>query len=74
MVANRTRVVRPPRMTRGGRTERWPMEKAKRARKAETQAWSKNRGLIDKNRITRPTRPDERTPLIAKSAAIKGRG
>jgi len=28
---------------------------------------------MDKNRITRPTRPDERA-LIANSAAIKGRG
>jgi hypothetical protein len=24
------------------------------------EAWSKDRGLMDKNRITRPTRPDER--------------
>ena len=32
-----------------------------------------SRGPMDKNRITRPTRPDERA-LIAKSTAIKGRG
>jgi hypothetical protein len=35
MVANRTRVIRPSRMTRGA-YGRWPMEKANRARKAET--------------------------------------
>jgi len=35
MVANRTREMRPSGMTRG-RTETWTMEKATRARKAET--------------------------------------
>ena len=32
----------------------------------------KIRGPMDKNRITRPTRPDEQ--MIAKSAIIKSRG